>query len=175
MTKSLPLFRCGERFGRLTVVVPEVRHKSKRGRFALVTCSCGSPMKAVGCSELHTGNTLSCGCLKAELHQTRREQGKTHSHSLEYNTWESMKDRCLNPRSDAFHNYGGRGITICDRWRNSFADFIEDMAADRIQPPRSKESTTTEITSQATVDGPVDGLSPTTRGPIELSVLTARR
>lgn len=38
-----------------------------------------------------------------------------------------MKDRCCNPRSKDWHNYGGRGITICDRWRLSFASFLEDM------------------------------------------------
>ena len=45
----------------------------------------------------------------------------------EYSSWKAMKNRCHNPRAEAWHNYGGRGITVCDRWRNSFMDFYTDM------------------------------------------------
>lgn len=45
----------------------------------------------------------------------------------EYATWRRMKTRCYNPRFEGFQNYGGRGIKVCDRWRNSFANFIADM------------------------------------------------
>lgn len=45
----------------------------------------------------------------------------------EYSSWKAMKARCLNPNNGAYHNYGGRGITICDRWKDSFLNFLEDM------------------------------------------------
>jgi hypothetical protein len=48
-------------------------------------------------------------------------------HSSEYNTWEKMKQRCLNPNEPKYSEWGGRGITVCDRWINSFANFFEDM------------------------------------------------
>ena len=47
--------------------------------------------------------------------------------SREYSSWLSMKDRCLNSKSHAYHLYGGRGITVCDRWKDSFEAFYEDM------------------------------------------------
>jgi len=49
-------------------------------------------------------------------------------HSKTYNTWIDMKRRCINPKRDNFKNYGGRGISICDRW-NKFENFLEDMGA----------------------------------------------
>lgn len=57
----------------------------------------------------------------------------THGHTTgykvtsEYNSWYGMIRRCTNPKNVGYHNYGGRGITVCDRWRNSFPDFIADM------------------------------------------------
>ncbi len=48
-------------------------------------------------------------------------------HKLEYKTWASMKQRCYNPNSNFYHRYGGRGITVCDRWRDSFEAFLDDI------------------------------------------------
>jgi hypothetical protein len=57
--------------------------------------------------------------------------GKTHGlkagNKTEYTAWSHMKDRCLNPRYPQWKDYGGRGITVCDRWRNSFPNFLADM------------------------------------------------
>lgn len=53
------------------------------------------------------------------------KHGKTFTH--EYVSWNSMKDRCYNKNHIAYHNYGGRGIAVCDRWFNSFENFLEDM------------------------------------------------
>jgi len=44
-----------------------------------------------------------------------------------YNSWQKMKQRCLNPKATGYHNYGARGITVCRRWRNSFENFLNDM------------------------------------------------
>lgn len=84
--------------------------------------------------------TCACGCLeqvrpnRTFLHghnaaRDRRKHGfaKKGDHHPLWNTWAKMLDRCLNPRSRLYPNYGGRGITICPRWRESFANFLEDM------------------------------------------------
>lgn len=59
------------------------------------------------------------------LHVEKEQHGM--SHTSEYQTWASMFQRCYNPNSDKYHRYGGRGITICDRWRKGFIYFFEDM------------------------------------------------
>src|SRR5882762_7316231 len=50
-----------------------------------------------------------------------------HPHSSEYNCWARMKQRCYNPKDHNYKNYGARGITVCERWKNSFVDFLADM------------------------------------------------
>ena len=78
--------------------------------------------------KLVNGHTSSCGCLQKERF---REASITHGlrHSTEYSIWTKMKQRCLNPKDRAYSNYGGRGITVCDRWKDSFENFYEDMGA----------------------------------------------
>jgi hypothetical protein len=58
-----------------------------------------------------------------------RPDRRTHGMTLtpEYRSWSSMKQRCSNPKIPKYHLYGGRGITICDHWRSSFANFFADM------------------------------------------------
>lgn len=68
----------------------------------------------------------SCGCMKNKL---LSESAKRHgmSHHPAFGVWHSMKQRCTSPTHHAWHNYGGRGITVCDRWLHSFENFWEDM------------------------------------------------
>jgi hypothetical protein len=79
---------------------------------------------------LLSGNATSCGCLQRELAAAR---SATHGHTRrrrhlpEYNSWQSMRTRCLNPNEPKYPDYGGRGITVCDRWRESLEAFLEDM------------------------------------------------
>src|SRR5690606_2812880 len=75
---------------------------------------------------LRTGKTKSCGCLRIE---TNISKGTTHGHSgtRTYQAWLNMKSRCSNKKNISYENYGGRGISICDRWLNSFENFLEDM------------------------------------------------
>jgi Fic family protein len=77
-------------------------------------------------SSLVSGNTQSCGCYGKSL---KRPGNVKHlnSKTKEYNTWAALKDRCYNSKNKAFKRYGGRGIIVCDRWLESFANFLEDM------------------------------------------------
>ncbi len=75
---------------------------------------------------LRSGATASCGCLRVE--QTRH-RFTTHgrSHSKAHDTWRNMKARCLNHANTSYVDYGARGITVCDQWKESFTCFLADM------------------------------------------------
>ncbi|MBE9110316.1 hypothetical protein IQ273_12925 [Nodosilinea sp. LEGE 07298] len=108
-----------EVFGRLTVQ-SKTANKGKDVCWKCI-CECGKE-STVSTSALRSGNTKSCGCGKssgATVHGMYT--------SPEYNSWEKMKSRCLNPNNEFYPHYGGRGITVCDRWLNSFENFYEDM------------------------------------------------
>lgn len=113
--------RTGERFGRL-VVIEFVGKKPPPGSGAiwLCKCDCGNLVEATN-SGLVAKNKTSCGCLYLETHSTH---GMTNS--PEFISWSSMKARCNNENGAAWRNYGGRGISICQRWE-SFEAFYEDM------------------------------------------------
>ena len=116
------------KFGRLSVVryagIKNHRH------LWLCKCDCGSERTVRG-NSLRDGNTRSCGCLNRESYPNRgpdplpgrRKGGRI---TKEYRTWCAMKDRCSNPQTPCYKNYGSRGITVCDRWMK-FENFLEDM------------------------------------------------
>lgn len=117
-----------KRFGKLTVV--SFDHTDDEFRcFWNVKCDCGKE-KVVNGSHLKSGNTKSCGCLHKEM-TTRynKEFNITHamSHSSTYISWQSMKNRCCNINDQCYENYGRRGISVCDRWKDSFENFYKDM------------------------------------------------
>lgn len=90
-------------------------------------CDCGQETHVMPGS-LKSGGTVSCGCLKREILKTnamKPTHGMVGTH--EYGCWSSMIRRCYEPKNIAFHNYGGRGIKVCDRWRESIENFIADM------------------------------------------------
>lgn len=95
-------------------------------------CDCGT-LKIVTGKDLVSGNTKACGCLSRELSSQRAPglYGARVKHGLyltaTYNTWCMMIQRCTNPNHDSFKNYGGRGIRVCPRWRESFEAFLADM------------------------------------------------
>lgn len=101
-----------------------------RRRLWLCRCKCGRE-KAIVASSLRCGKTLSCGCLRIEKVTTHRL-----SYSAEYSAWKGIRRRCLNPKFRMYRWYGARGITICDRWRDSFENFIADVG----HRPSSKHS-----------------------------------
>lgn len=115
----------GKVFERLTVIGRNVNDKNGRARWDC-ECSCGKKSTVIS-SELISGGTKSCGCLGTER---RVLSVTTHglSGTSEHNIWFGMKDRCNNPRSKAFKDYGGRGIKISDEW-DSFEKFLMDMGA----------------------------------------------
>lgn len=117
----------GQSFGRLVVIALHSRATKTPYQQALwrCLCKCGET-RLVRASDLKRGKQQSCGCLQ-------REASTTHGmrkHPI-YNVWSGMVQRCTNPNCDAYHYYGARGISVCDRWRYSFANFLADMG----EPP----------------------------------------
>lgn len=118
----------GVRFGRLLVMSfdrtehPDATHYR---RFWKCRCDCGVE-KSVMQDALVGGSSTSCGCYASERKSERR---RTHGASTTrtYRIWAGMKKRCLNVASSGFHKYGGRGISVCERWVSSFSAFLSDM------------------------------------------------
>ena len=110
----------GAVFGQLTVLGPGTKDRWNAILWR-VKCSCGT-VKEIRSSALLKGLAVSCGCKKIK-HGERRRSGT----SSEYRVWSGMINRCTNVRSEDYPMYGGRGIAVCDRWRNDFAEFLKDM------------------------------------------------
>lgn len=121
----------GQRFGRLVALAREGSQKNEGWTWRCV-CDCGSEVVSTS-RNLRSGNTRSCGCLRRETTSARSRKhgasngGGVRSAAKEYQTWQAMKDRCGNPDSESFATYGGRGIAVCERWRESFESFLADM------------------------------------------------
>lgn len=120
-----------KRFGR--VVAKEIVGKDGRGNSIIrCQCDCGKQCFII-LSLLRSGNTQSCGCLRREttskalkdLHERLTTHGK--SNTPEFWVWIGMKARCHSIGHKAYHNYGGRGIVVCDHWLKSFENFLTDM------------------------------------------------
>lgn len=116
----------GKRFGHLLVVrrLPKQPNRPYRWR---CKCDCGKTVSVRG-DVLRYGFTKSCGCLRVSNGIKRGRDSFKHGDSFtsEYSTWANMKDRCLNPNCQSFKNYGGRGITVCNRWLQ-YENFLADM------------------------------------------------
>lgn len=111
----------GEKYGRLTVV-KFYGIKNHKAMFECI-CECGNTTIAQG-QLLRRGTTKSCGCLLRETREKcRKTHGMTDTHL--YGVWCTMKSRCHNPKSQRYELYGGRGIEVCEEWRNSFETFYE--------------------------------------------------
>ncbi len=124
--------RTGERFGRLLVIELAFRHSIVNGKRKnthwICLCDCGKTV-TVATTGL-TNKTRSCGCLHKEqlvARSTKHGHCRRNHVSSEYNSWSSLLERCNNPRCSEYRNYGGRGITVCQRWLNSYSNFFEDM------------------------------------------------
>lgn len=116
----------GRRFGRLTVLRRAPNGRNWVARW-VCSCDCGT-IREIRAAVLHAGITLSCGCLGKER-RTRASfrHGEGVHETAEYRCWCYIKHRCTNPKHDHFKYYGGRGITVCERWLNSYQNFLADM------------------------------------------------
>ncbi len=117
----------GQTFFRLTTIKWFRKQINQRKMiFWKCKCICGSYTMVKG-TDLRSGNTKSCGCISNEL----RSKGLNIKHRMTqtyyYDAWISIKMRCYNKKNGNYKNYGGRGITMCDRWLNSFQAFYDDM------------------------------------------------
>jgi len=114
----------GERFGRLTVVRETTKSSCGSIRWECI-CDCGKAHIVYSC-HLRSGHTKSCGCLYVETAiKTFTTHGK--SNTPEHVCWMDMVSRCYSKNNQSYHRYGGRGITVCKRWRNNFINFLNDM------------------------------------------------
>lgn len=115
----------GRVFGKLTVISRTDNYVSKTGQEAvwICRCECGNT-RAVRSGQLRSGHTKSCGCLQRKIAaETQTSHGM--SSSKLYGVWSSMKRRCASPKDKRYKDYGGRGITVCEEWKNSFGAFAE--------------------------------------------------
>lgn len=114
----------GEKRGRWTVLAYRGFDATRGARWQC-RCECGTE-REVNAHSLLRGLSRSCGCLQLE---EVRQRGTTHGRTgtAEYRVWIDMRTRCSKTRFKQWKDYGGRGIKVCDRWKNSFEKFIEDM------------------------------------------------
>lgn len=109
----------GERFGSFIVIGDAAPNRHGQRRWEC-QCVCGR-RRLVVTARLRSGESRSCGCMRNHAHGHASPQSPT------YRSWMAVIQRCTNPANIGWVNYGGRGITVCDRWRNSFPAFLEDM------------------------------------------------
>lgn len=129
---GVPIDISGMKFNRLTAMLPTGQRKQRRILWRC-ECECGNIVLAPA-SMLKNGNTKSCGCLQTDKARARMKslntihgEGSRGTRTPELQAWNSIKQRCFNPKYHSFQHWGGRGITMCDRWRNSFEFFVSDM------------------------------------------------
>ena len=117
-----------ETFGNWATLGPKFRIAKRVYQVCQCCCGISAPVPVLVCN-LRSGTSTSCGCNNRKIssqHHTTHGQSK----SREYVTWQGMKDRCQNPNSQRYRNYGGRGIRVCDRWLdpvNGYVNFLADM------------------------------------------------
>ena len=128
----------GQTFGALTVL-SRIGHKTKsRSHYWECQCICGNVTEVSG-SNLRSGAVASCGCVARQATSIRNQ---THGHTAGagatrvYRIWSCMLTRCYNPDRASWQDYGGRGIKVCDRWRESFENFYADMG----EPPTPRHT-----------------------------------
>lgn len=136
----------GMTFGRWKVVEYAGQNK-QRSSMWLCECQCEKHTQRVVLGKsLKNGTSKSCGCLKNELSSKRAKHNSVGTRL--YRIWRNMKERCYNPNNTYYKNYGERGITICDEWRDNFVEFQkwaisngyqDDLTIDRINNNKGYE------------------------------------
>lgn len=113
----------GMKFGYWDVIRRE--DNRSQSSYWLCRCECGNE-KIIAANSLRLGMSKSCGCKKGTLiSKNRTRHGDVNS--KEYGAWSMIKGRCYNPKNNRYKSYGARGIKMCDRWLNSYSNFLEDM------------------------------------------------
>lgn len=117
----------GRVFTRLTVLSSNGKDKHGHNLW-LSQCLCGN-QKITNTSDLLSGNTSSCGCLRKEVSIENGKNNKVHGMAKTpgYKSWLHMVDRCTNENHPYYEYYGGRGIKVCDEWLNSPESFLKDV------------------------------------------------
>lgn len=130
--RNRPDIIAGTKMNRLTVIrqaAPVINHKGYKTRMVEVRCDCGT-VKTIRAAAFFSEHLKSCGCLKVEKFVARTTtHGDTagRNSSKEYRAWHDAIERCERASHPGYKNYGGRGINVCERWRNNYAAFLEDM------------------------------------------------
>lgn len=117
--------RTGLRFGRLLVK----ERNGNIGSYAawVCVCDCGALVR-VSSNHLNDFRVIkSCGCYARERAKTLSRTTHGMTGTPEHRAWDGLKQRCLNPNNPEYPNYGGRGITVCDRWLHGFENFLADV------------------------------------------------
>jgi len=114
----------GRKFNRLTVI-SEYGRSARNDILWLCKCDCGKEV-IQPTRKLKRGEVKSCGCYRNECVKNRKT---THGYSNTptYRSWNSMIMRCVNKNNNQYYRYGSRNISVCDRWINSFENFLHDM------------------------------------------------
>jgi hypothetical protein len=121
----------GQKFNRLTIIsdAPDtIRKNNSLRRNVQCLCECGK-IKTIDYFRVTSGGAQSCGCLQKER---ASKACKTHGHTVikhtkEYKAWSHMKQRCINTNDKSYSYYGGRGITVCQQWIESFDAFLNNV------------------------------------------------
>lgn len=112
----------GKKFNRLTVIKRAGSKYFPSGQskpLYLCKCECGNEITVLG-SNLTKGNTKSCGCLALNVRTKHKHWG-----DKVYKCWDNMRSRCHNPKATGYKYWGGRGIKVCDEWRDDFKAFYK--------------------------------------------------
>ena len=115
----------GQKFGKMTVLGRDTDRQSKR-TYWMCQCECGT-IKSCRADSLKEGSIVSCGCKKRAQDKTNLTKHHTHKQSGTrlYYSWQDMKKRCYNEGNSRYANYGGRGIKVCDEWKDNFTAFYQ--------------------------------------------------
>lgn len=108
----------GKKFGKL-LVLEETKERKNGSKIYKCKCDCGNTTYVRRCNLISKNGTKSCGC----SHVGHTKQGKRHTRI--YSIWLNMKQRCYNPKSTQYKDWGGRGVIMCDDWKNDFMTFYD--------------------------------------------------
>ena len=123
MTRAIDMR--GNTYGLLTAIEMVGNSPSNRNALWRFVCACGQGRVADG-HDVRSGRVISCRACAAERTRLATvKHGKTNTR--EFSTWTDIQTRCHNPNATGYAGYGGRGIVVCERWRESFENFLADM------------------------------------------------